>query len=757
MSTDLERLRRAARDGDYDSAWMLWHEAERRSDLELAVEAAFGLADPDLAGQLAERFWTTDSARLDALLRGFGVVLEMSRRERIDIMLAAANGQRRVRRLTPAAVIAALCEARSAPLGIAHRHAGDAMASPSNPRSAVTVSVRLDDGTLALGITECSASSPSPGRGWSALAPWRPELEATTQRARAWAADTGREPTRMRLTSTDETPVTERLKARLSRPPVPGDELEALLVGPPTDKTFKAILKKLDSWPKTDAAGRDAAVARARRVTADWPAEACVATASIWKRLEKGGKDKPSDVLLRHLDLDKVTEAMLHQIAASPATTRFESIKLTQVHDVEGADRWKPAGFEALVRSPHLAGLRRLELNIPLNMTEDISTVLTAGSGLVALEELDLRAHYRAQQPAGDPADFGRYALPAVRRLDLGGCSLSAERIRALVSAPAIASVRELVLDAAKLTADAAKAIAESPYLEGLEVLSLSNSGVGDEALSALAQSTTLRSLQALVLTENRKLTEVGLAALARSPFSGTLRVLELNGVPHSGKMLEALCHGGGLTRLERLNLRYLAFGGRTDRLGVAGAKALAAAPFARTLRELELTSLGDEGAQALGEAPFECLEKLNLSNCDIGPAGAIALAANPHLGLLEDLRLSSDPIGCEGFAALVRSPYLSRLRVLVASNCNIGAEGAKALAESDALPALETLILNGNAPQVAGTAAMAASEKLERLRWLSLSSCTLGKGAVQVLEASPYLVGRFTGVPGHRSDDRAF
>jgi hypothetical protein len=79
---------------------------------------------------------------------------------------------------------------------------------------------------------------------------------------------------------------------------------------------------------------------------------------------------------------------------------------------------------------------------------------------------------------------------------------------------------------------------------------------------------------------------------------------------------------------------------------------------------------------------------------CEIGPAGAAALAGSPVLGGLLSLDLSGNPLGTEGVRALADSPHLGRLRRLDLSHAKVGAEGLEALARSQHLTELRRLDL---------------------------------------------------------------
>jgi hypothetical protein len=119
---------------------------------------------------------------------------------------------------------------------------------------------------------------------------------------------------------------------------------------------------------------------------------------------------------------------------------------------------------------------------------------------------------------------------------------------------------------------------------------------------------------------------------------------------------LGALLRSPALDALRALSLDYV-------RLDAAALRALAA----RALPALESLSLrccglGDAEIAVLADAPafWAGLRALDLEGNKLRRAGAVALAACPHLGALESLDLASNPLGKEGRVALGLSPHLS-------------------------------------------------------------------------------------------------
>jgi uncharacterized protein (TIGR02996 family) len=90
---------------------------------------------------------------------------------------------------------------------------------------------------------------------------------------------------------------------------------------------------------------------------------------------------------------------------------------------------------------------------------------------------------------------------------------------------------------------------------------------------------------------------------------------------------------------------------------------------------------IGDAGAIALAASPhLAAVSTLSLWCNQIGAAGAEALAATPHLANLRWLELSGNAIGDAGAIALAASPYLAGLTRLYVRCCQIGDAGAAAL-----------------------------------------------------------------------------
>jgi uncharacterized protein (TIGR02996 family) len=206
-------------------------------------------------------------------------------------------------------------------------------------------------------------------------------------------------------------------------------------------------------------------------------------------------------------------------------------------------------------------------------------------------------------------------------------------------------------------------------------------------------------------------------------------------------------------------------------------AELFAAAP---TAREAYLEDVGELAARLAAVPRLSRLRVLHLRGHSdrggMGPAGARALAASPHLADLNALHLDYQDIGDEGAHALAGSPYLSRLTTLSLVHTGVGDPGVRAVVQSPTLAGLEVLDLDQNRlgddalcalagwPALArhkalklscrrrygepfgvwvgpaGVAALAASPHAANLRELSLEGHAVGDAGVEALAASPHL-----------------
>jgi Leucine-rich repeat (LRR) protein len=181
---------------------------------------------------------------------------------------------------------------------------------------------------------------------------------------------------------------------------------------------------------------------------------------------------------------------------------------------------------------------------------------------------------------------------PRLKSLDLSGNRLTAEHLRPLLASKALAAVEELNLSDNNLRSATVGTIAAAD-LPRLRVLHLLRTQPEEAGVRALTGSELFAGLRSLSLGENNLPAAVaeGLAG----PGAANLRVLDVRG----------------------------------NRLGDAGARALAASPHLRNLLHLDLATnrIGDDGAEALADSPhLGGLICLDLHGNDLSPEVAALL-----------------------------------------------------------------------------------------------------------------------------------
>jgi uncharacterized protein (TIGR02996 family) len=372
---------------------------------------------------------------------------------------------------------------------------------------------------------------------------------------------------------------------------------------------------------------------------------------------------------------------------------------------------WDPGETAALAASPHLRRVRRLRL--PPGRSFEVPTeallALTASPHLIGLQSLDL-GHGMCYSQIDD--------------------SLLAELIGA-----------------------AGRPV--PPCFRTLRWLGLSDAQLGDAAVATLVAAPLAETLTHLDLSDNARISLLGVLSLVSSALWPRLTELDLTGVDRhpvvGGLVVEAL----GRSQLRRVGLRAdpavlaaapswgpvealrLQFPGslREDEV-----RALAACPHLAGLTHLDLEHAGltAAGASILASSPYLAgLTALNLQDNDrLGDDGVTALVASPHLTRLTYLNLRRTHLTDAGLASLARSPLASRLRVLDVGHTLVGDEGLRTLAASPHLGKLTTLNLEGAGGPITlvGLLALAESPYLRCLTYLGLWSEQFPEGGWQAL-----------------------
>lgn len=362
--------------------------------------------------------------------------------------------------------------------------------------------------------------------------------------------------------------------------------------------------------------------------------------------------------------------------------------------------------LEPIAACEHLAQLRWLMLTF---------LMLDPGGGI--------EAFYRS-----------RY-LTGLEILTLSDGSLTLDGARQLASAD-LPNLTTLEVSFNEVGGDGAAALVASASLSRLSRLSLWNNQLGPTAVEALARERRLARLWSLDLRCNG-IGARGVRALARSPHTAGLRELALgaNGLTDAG--VKAVAESPHLAGLVSLGL------GNND-LGPEATAALAGSKHLRSLRRLDLVQnrLGMNGVKRLVAGEWGSLHDLDLSDCRLGDAGALALAASPAVAGLRRLNLGHNKITAAGAQALAASEHFRSLTELELRDNKVGDAGVEALAGSPNLQTVTRLGLAANGIGVKGARAIAASPYLRNLVHLDLDGNSVGTAGAKALAASPHLPG---------------
>ncbi len=320
----------------------------------------------------------------------------------------------------------------------------------------------------------------------------------------------------------------------------------------------------------------------------------------------------------------------------------------------------------------------------------DMETLATRAE-LSRLQKLTLRSSdlYFSQGAKDLPA-----RLSGLRRLLLDQCTFQLGVDHALAE-QVYQNLEELTLGVKTLTADQLSLVTSQGYIKKVTSLAMPwLPGIRD-LVEEIAQQLRQPQLRRLDLAKNH----FNVEALER--FATNKTIANLRGLGMASNLLyggaAVLAALGALPHLEDLDLS-------TNKLGPATGAAIAKGAWPLRSLTLSQTQLEDEGTIELARASLPGLRELDLASDRIGQAGAAALASVAWP--IERLLLSGNPIGDKGAAALAKSALPRTLRVLELHSCELTDKGVAALA-SASWPALEHLVLSSNAIGAAGAKAL--------------------------------------------------
>jgi uncharacterized protein (TIGR02996 family) len=207
---------------------------------------------------------------------------------------------------------------------------------------------------------------------------------------------------------------------------------------------------------------------------------------------------------------------------------------------------------------------------------------------------------------------FDRVPLRRLRLLGAGPHLRELARARALGRLSGLDLAGGGLNESSQRVTEGFRRLAASPHLAGLRWLGLYNASLGPGHLERLLDSPHPARLESLLLGGNF-LYDAGAEALARSPLAAGLVTLDLSATGLSDGGLRALVRAG-LRRLSRLNV------GGNHGVTNAGLQALAESPHSQSLTLLDLLNTGvTPTAAALISPHLAGLRRLFLSRKGAG------------------------------------------------------------------------------------------------------------------------------------------
>ena len=322
----------------------------------------------------------------------------------------------------------------------------------------------------------------------------------------------------------------------------------------------------------------------------------------------------------------------------------------------------------------------------------------------------------------------------------------SVERLQEVVRLLAGVAV-SITIDLESFNDEKLAKLAASKHLEMVRALSIKSARY-DKRMIDLLSARHLGSLDVLVLS-NVRLGVRGARALAAVSNLQNLRRLSLVGCEVKAKGAAALASSSHL-----VNVRELALD--RNKLDDAGVEALARSAMLTNLDRLTLSknNITDTGCAAFTQTNAEHISWLDLSNNKIGSAGVAAIAGAPQFANLEvlDLALNKHITGTAAIA-IANSPYMSNLSELNLYWGDIGVHGAEALAASEHVASLRKLVISNSRIRDVGLVALARSPNMANLVHLNLYACRASDVGVSAIAGSPHMTNlRYLDLSGNSS-----
>jgi uncharacterized protein (TIGR02996 family) len=348
-----------------------------------------------------------------------------------------------------------------------------------------------------------------------------------------------------------------------------------------------------------------------------------------------------------------------------------------------GRQRIGTVGLGEILASPHLRGVRELELR-----SNDIVSVepfrWSEGGALTRLDLSDNAIGDRGVETLARSRGLADLAC-----LDLDTCEITEVGIQSLTSAPFWPKLCRLDLSRNPLGWQGVEALMRAEPPARLYDLRLADCDLGSSESHAFTQSPWLAGLQCLDLSGNR----AGSAGVIAREFvtKGNLRSLSLAQTDIEPRAIAGLAPLWG--QLVSLDLSHNDIGSAFGQM--------AATDTARNLQTLRLKNCGESGGNALEalsrESVCPSLHTLVLANTVLDAPGLNALLHSSTLaGQLIELDLSRCDLSDQAARLLAGAPALAGVRRLNLRGNPFSEEALVALARSEHLRSVPEIVLSG-------------------------------------------------------------
>lgn len=183
-------------------------------------------------------------------------------------------------------------------------------------------------------------------------------------------------------------------------------------------------------------------------------------------------------------------------------------------------------GVEALSKSDVLSGVHTLNLGAN-RIAEEGATALFSSDKLASLTSLSFFGN--GFGASTHEAYLRNTRLRGLKSLNLGGCKISDELASHMLMSSMFEGVKSLILSRNNLSHLSAAAFRDTISLNDVEVLQVRDSQFTPEDFEVFFEA-DLKALKELTLS-GRRLGDVGVKALLRTPYIGRLKVLRLQGM----------------------------------------------------------------------------------------------------------------------------------------------------------------------------------------------------------------------------------